>query len=103
MRILPFRPKSFDSSFRELRLSELTSVSFHVLLVSRAYWWYLWMATKMIGVKMGFDKLTIGGGPNNLKVPWSDSKLDSTCTRSIGSSPGGRRPDRGAAAPLEED
>ena len=59
--------------------------------------------TKMIEVKMGFDKLTVGGGPKSLKVPWSDFKLDSACTRSIDSSPGGRRPDHGAATPFEED
>ena len=53
--------------------------------------------TKMIEVRMGFDKLMVGGGPKSLKVPWYDSKLDSACTRSINSSPGGRWADRGAA------
>ena len=52
---------------------------------------------------MGFGKLTVGGGPNNLKVPWSDSKLDSACTRFIGSNPSGWWPGCGAAASLEED
>ena len=59
--------------------------------------------TKMIEVRMDFYKLTVGGGPKSLKVPWSDFKLDSACARSIDSSPGGRRSDRGAAAPLEKD
>ena len=57
----------------------------------------------MVEVGMGFSKLTIGGGPNNLKVLWSDSKLDSACTRFIGNSPGGQRPGHGAAVPLKED
>ena len=59
--------------------------------------------TKMIEVGMGFDKLTVGGGPKSLEVPWFDFKLDSACTRSIDSSLGGRQLDRGAAVPLEED
>ena len=57
----------------------------------------------MIEVRMDYDKLTVGGGPKSLKVPWSDFKLDSACTRSIDSSPGGQRLGCGEAVPLEED
>ena len=37
--ILLIRPKTFDNSFRELPLSELSSVSSYVLLELMSTWW----------------------------------------------------------------
>ena len=57
--------KTFDSTYQELRLSKLTFVSFYKLFVSRACRWYPWTVTKVDGVGMGSDELTIEDGSND--------------------------------------
>ena len=49
MGILPIKPKTFDSSYRELRLSELTFVSSYALLVLVTCRLYLRTMEEMIG------------------------------------------------------
>ena len=53
--ILPIRPKTFDSLYRELWLSELTSVNLYALLRLVACRLYLQMIEDVIGGSRGFS------------------------------------------------
>ena len=53
MSILPIRPKTFDNSFRELRLSKLTFVSSYVTLAIAASCW--WSRTEQPSIESGGD------------------------------------------------
>ena len=55
--ILPIRPKTFDSSYQELRLSKLTYVNLYVLLVLVACRQYLQMVEKLAEGIVGFGEL----------------------------------------------
>ena len=57
---------------------------------------------KMVGVRMGSGELIVKNVSNGLKVPWSDSKLDSAHTEFIDNNLGGRWPDRGVTVVREE-
>ena len=52
--ILSTRPKTFDNSYRELQLSELTSISSYALLVLVAYRSYLQKVEEMAEGDEGF-------------------------------------------------
>ena len=61
MSILPFRLKTFDRSFRELRLSELHSVNSYASLESMSTWWKLkstWpLSESSHDDEQGFDEI----------------------------------------------
>ena len=77
--------KTFDSTYRELRLLELTSVNFYTLLVMRACWWYPWTTTKVVGVRTTSGELPIGNGSDGwrrfgLLPSWVQLELNSRRT-----------------------
>ena len=55
--VLPIRTKTFEGSFREFRLSELTFVSLYVLLMSVACRLYLRTTEEMVGGDGVFGEL----------------------------------------------